>query len=229
MAAHSGELRGIGRQGVVQNVAVHGASHNCIQGRINFAVGLALGIRHDGGGSRINGQCARGRRDRVVRVGAGRHCDRMAAHSRELGRIGRQGVVQDVAVHGASHNRIQGRINFPVVFALRVRDDGGRSSINGQQGIRRSDGVVRVGARRHCDRMAAHSGELRGIGRQCVVQNVAIHSAGHHSIQRGINLAVALALGVRHDRCGLRTDGQGGLGGSDCVIRVGTRRHGNRV
>ena len=229
MAAHSRELGRIGRQAVVQNLPVHGAGHNGIERRINLAVGLALGIGNHCRGSRMHRQGAGGRGHRVVRVRAGGHRDRMAAHSRELRGFGRHGVVKHIPIHGPGHNSVQRRVDLAVVLALRIRGDRGGCRMDRQGAGGRGDRVVRVGPEGHGHRMAAHSRELRGIGRQCVVQNVAIHGPGHNSVERGIDLAIALGLWIGRDggRCGMHSKGAGGRG--DRVVRVGAQGHGDRM
>ena len=229
MGTHAGELGGIGRQGVVEHIAIHGAGHNGIQSGIDLAIALALRISRDGGCRRVHRQGAGGRGHRVIRIGAEGHRDRMAAHSGELGRIGRQTVVQNVAIHGAGHNGIQRGVNLAVVLALGIGCHRGRCRMDRQGAGGRGHRVVRIGPEGDGDGMAAHSRELGRIGRQAVVQNLPVHGAGHNGIERRINLAVGLALGIGNHCRGSRMHRQGAGGRGHRVVRVRAGGHRDRI
>src|SRR5205085_1544932 len=76
------------RQGVVEYVAVHGASDRCGERRVGVAVGLGLVGGRDRGGLLADGQRVVGGGDVVVAVRAQRDRDRIAVHVAVLGRGG---------------------------------------------------------------------------------------------------------------------------------------------
>src|SRR5206468_870282 len=92
-----GELRGRGRQGVVQRVAVDGAGDRRGERRVVVAVGLGLVVGGDVGRPWGDRQRAIDVRERVVVIDPTRAGDRVVAHVGELAggrrtaRLGRQG------------------------------------------------------------------------------------------------------------------------------------------
>ena len=229
MAAHSGELRGIGRQGVIQNIAIHSAGHHGIQRGINLAVALALDIGRDCGGLRADSQGGIRGRNCVIRVGTEGHGDRIGPCARSSRRGSGQGVVQNIPINGSRHNRIKGGIDLTIRLALAIDHNRGRLGADCQRCIRGGDRVIRIGTGCDRDRIGAGTRSSGGSGGQGVIKNVTVQSPCHNSIERGIGIPVALALGIGGDgdRCGIDRKAVPGRG--DRVVRIGAEGHSDRV